>query len=53
MAKSSSEQIAEHNAERWRKRVVEQDAEIMRLKGRVIQLAMTAERLLQRWQKRN
>ena len=50
MTKSSSERIAEQQAERWRKRVVEQDAEILRLKDQIILLARTCEHLLQQLQ---
>lgn len=50
MPKSSSEIIAEECAERWRRRVLQQDAEILRLKNRVIELARTCEHLLQRLQ---
>jgi len=49
--KSSSEIIAEGVAERWRKRVVEQDAEILRLKDQIIESAKTCEHLLQRLQR--
>ena len=50
MTQSESERIAEQLAERWRKRVLAQDAEILRLKDRVIELARTCEHLLQRLQ---
>ena len=48
MAQATSERIAQQLAEKWRKRVVQQDAEILRLKDRVIELARTTEYLLQR-----
>lgn len=50
MAKSSSEQIAEQLAEHWRRRVVEQDAKILRLQNHAIELARACEYLLQRLQ---
>ena len=48
MAQATSERIAQQLAEKWRKRVVQQDAEILRLNNRVIELARTTEYLLQR-----
>jgi len=50
VTKSSSEIIAEQQAETWRKRSIQQDAEIERLKGQIILLARTCEHLLQRLQ---
>ena len=50
MAQTSSERIAEQLAERLRKRVLQQDAEIIRLKEQVINLANMVECLLQRLQ---
>ena len=50
MKQSASERIAEQLAERLRKRVVQQDAQILRLKEQVIELANMVECLLQRLQ---
>ena len=50
MKQSASERIAQQLAEKLRQRVVQQDAEILRLKDRVIELAGMVECLLQRLQ---